>query len=160
MSESQFDPNVFLDATTTEAATKRPPLPETNPASPDGLYQGILKLPKFREWQGKKDPSQSGWAVDVPVMIDVPQQLQDQLKLQSQVQLTSGGFVDMTPQGAIDWSPGRNRVLRNFREATSQNTAGQAWAPRMLEGKVVKVKIVHDIYEGDVVDKVGNVFKL
>jgi hypothetical protein len=156
---SQFDPNLFLDATTTEAATKRPPLPETNPATSDGLYVGILKLPKFREWQGKKDPTQSGWAIDIPVMIDVPAQLQDSLKLQPQVQLTAGGFVDTTPQGALDWAPGRNRVLRNLRDATGQNVAGQVWNPRMLEGKPVKVKITHDMYESDVVDKIGNVFK-
>ena len=159
MDISQFDPATFLDATTTEAATRRPPLPVDNPASPDTLYTGVIQEPKMRTWQGKKDPSQSGLAIDIPVLIDVPGQLQDQLKLPAQIQLTAGGFVDLTAQGLMDWSPGKNSTLRRYREATGLNVAGQTFSPRMLQGKVVKVKITHELYNGDIMDKIGNVLK-
>lgn len=160
MSESQFDPNTFLDATTTEAATRRPPLPVENPVSPDGLYQGILGEPKFRSFAGTKDPSKTYLAFDIPVTIEVPSQLQDSMKLQPQVQLTGGGFVDVTEAGMLDWSPGKNGTARRYREATGTNVAGQTFNFRMLAGKPVRVKIVHDVYQGDIVDKIGNVLKM
>lgn len=157
MSEiSPFDPALFLDATTTEAATRRPPLPIENPASPDGLYTGVLGEPKMRKWSSEKG---NGWACDILITVEVPPQLQDTLHLQPQVVLMGGGFVDTTPGNALDWSPGRNRMLRNYREATNQNKAGENFSLRMLTGKPVKVQIKHDIYQGDTVDKVNNVFK-
>lgn len=156
---SAFDPTAFLDATTTEAATRRPPLPIENPAATDGLYIGVLGEPKVRAWQGTKDPSKSGFACDIPVTLDVPAQLQEQLKLQPQVILTGGGFIDTTPSGAMDWAPGRNRVLRTYRDATGNNVPGQPFSLRMLAGKVVKVKIANELYQGDVLDKISTVLK-
>lgn len=159
MDASAFDPATFLDATTTEAATRRPPLPVENPAAPDGCYVAVIGEPKPRAWQGKNDPTKSGLACDVPLVIDVPAQLQDQLKLPPQVTLTGGGFVDLTEAGQIDWAPGRNRTWRAYREATGLNTPGQPFNFRMLQGKVVKVKVAHEVYQGDIMDKVATVLK-
>jgi len=157
--ESAFDPASFLDATTTEAATRRPPLPIEAPGSADGLYVALVGEPKIRAWQGKADPSKSGFACDIPITIEVPAQLQEKLKLQPQVILTGGGFIDTTPGGALDWSPGKNRVLRQYRDATGQNVAGQPFSLRMLAGKVVKVRISQEMYEGDMLDKIAGIFK-
>lgn len=156
---SQFDPASFLEATTTEAGTRRPPLPVENPASSDGLYIGIIGEPKIRTWTGKKDPTQSGIACDLPIKIEVPQQLQDQMKLQPNVTLTDGFIVDLTAGGTIDWSPGKNRRATIFREATGTNKVGEPFAFKMFAGKVVKVKIDHEMYEGDILDKVKTVLK-
>ena len=155
---SAFDPALFLEATTTEAATRRPPLPVENPASADHLYTGLIGEPKMRTWQGKKDPTQSGIAIDIPISIEVPSQLQDQLKLQPNITLTYGFIVDLNA-GAIDWAPGRNRQARIVREATSLNVAGVPFSFKMLQGKVVKVKVENDIYNGDVVDKISTLLK-
>lgn len=156
---SAFDPQAFLDASTTEAATRRSALPVENPASPDGLYTGILGEPKPRTFAGKKDPTKTYFAVDIPVTIDVPGQLQDSLKLPPQLQLTGGGFVDLNDAGLVDWSPGRNTTLRKYRDATGTNVPGQSFNLRMLQGKVVKVKVENELYNGDIVDKVSNVLK-
>lgn len=159
MDISQFDPSQFLDATTTEAASRRPPLPVENPATSDHLYTGILSEPVMRTWQGKKDPGQSGIACDFKVTIEVPPQLQDQLKLQPQVILNGGFIVDLTENGQIDWSPGRNSRTRIYREATGLNTAGKPFSFRQFAGKIVKVKIEHELYQGEIVDKIGTVLK-
>src|SRR3990167_6994349 len=42
MSQSQFDPALFLDAQVNEVNTRRPPLPATNPASTDGFYTAVV----------------------------------------------------------------------------------------------------------------------
>lgn len=156
---SAFDPAAFLDATTTEAATRRPPLPIENPASADNLYTAIIGEPKIRAWTGKVDPSKSGFACDIPISIEVPAELQEKLKLQPQVILTGGGFIDTTPQGAMDWAPGKNRVMRQYRDATGLNVPGQPFNMRMLQGKVVKVRVSQEMYEGDMLDKIAGVFK-
>ena len=156
--DSAFDPNSFLDATTTEAAVRRPPLPIMNPASADGLYTGVLGEAKMREWTGRADPSKSGYACDIPVVIEVPPQLQETLKLQPQLTLMGGGFVDVD-KGTLDWAPGRNRVLRSYRDATGLNVPGQPFNLRMLTGKMVKVQIDNEMYQGDILDKIKNVLK-
>jgi len=46
---SNFDPSQFLDATTTEALVKRPPLP----AGQD--FIGTIGEPKVRGWESKKE---------------------------------------------------------------------------------------------------------
>lgn len=160
MDPSAFDPTSFLDATTTEAATKRAPLPVENPASDDHTYMGVIKEMKPpRMWTGKQDPSKKGFAIDFSVMIDVPAQLQQELKLPAQLPLFDSFMVDTTAQGSIDWSPGKNRRARIYRDATDMNVEGQLFSFRMLEGKVVKIIIAHEMYEGDVMDKIKTVVK-
>ena len=39
------------------------------------------------------------------------------------------------------------------------NTAGQAFSFRAMIGRLIKVKIAHEIYEGEVYDRVGAVAK-
>ena len=50
---SAFDVSAFLDTTTTEANSRRDPLPTTE------SYIGTLGEPKFRSFQGTKDPTQT-----------------------------------------------------------------------------------------------------
>ena len=142
---SQFDPQSFLDATITEVSAKRQPLP----AGQD--FVGTIKDVKPRAWQGKKDPSQSGIAMDV--QIEIPQDSGPA------VLLTDGIMLDTTEGGAIDLAPGRNGKLRRYREALDMNTAGQAFSFRAMIGRLIKVKIKHEVYEGEVYDRVDGVAK-
>ena len=65
-----FDPDAFLQSTTTEAATKRPPLP----AGMD--FIATIKELKFRSSQGKKDPTKTYTFMDVTFLVQVPMALQ------------------------------------------------------------------------------------
>lgn len=136
---SLFSPETFLDATTTEESVKRPPMP----AGRD--FTATLKEVKSRTWQGKQDPTKSGIAIDVKVEFD--------LTAYPDVRAIVGGIdkviindsimLDLTEQGAIDYSPGRNGRLRMYRDATDLNKSGQPFSIRMFEGRLVRARIKH-----------------
>ena len=150
---SQFDPQSFLDAQITEAFSKRPPLPI-------GEYTAVIGEISARAWQGKADPTKSGIAWDVPLAIEVPADIQASLGLsQSTINIKDGIMLDLTDAGMIDSGPGKNRKLRNYREATGTNKPGEVFSARKLTGCVVKVKISHDIWEGEPIEKVNGVAK-
>ena len=133
---STFDPNAFLDATTTEAAVKRPPLPV----------------------QGKKDPSKTYTFMDVKFKIEIPPHLVSK-GYPEVVQLTGGVGVDVIGS-ALDWSPGKNRQLARYREALDMNKPGVAFSPRSMIGRQLKVRIKHEPYEGEIYDRIDSVSKL
>lgn len=153
---SAFDPTSFLDATTTEANTRRPPLP----AGMD--FIAIIGEPKSRAWQGKKDPTQSGIAIDLPLEInleaypDVKAQLGGGV---TKILLTDSIMLDLTPAGTIDNSPGKNGKLRRYRESLEMNNPGEPFSFRMMQGRTLKVKVKHETYEGEILDKVDTVAK-
>lgn len=162
---SQFDANVFLDAQQTEVNERRPPLPVENPYSADGLY--IAQIGEITTASGtieKGDRAGQPWlSMVVPLKIDVPPEMRDAMKLPPQVTLTDRAFVDLTPDGkGIDNSPGRNSRQKEYREAADMNQPGVPFSWRALTGKVVKVKVTHDMYEGNIQErlpKYGAIFK-
>lgn len=151
---SQFDPNLFLDATTTEALVKRPPLP----AGIDIV--GTIGEIKASAWQGKADPTKSGIKFDVPIKFDLTAypDLHKQIGADS-VTLTDTIMLDTTESGAIDYAPGKNAKLRRYREALGMNAPGEPFAPRSMQGRLIKAKIKHDPYEGEIYDKIDSVAK-
>ena len=154
MSEtSQFDPQSFLDAQITEAFVKRPPLPV-------GDYTAVIGEIAARTWQGKKDPTKSGIAWDVPLTIEIPAAIQQELGLtNSTITLQDSVMIDLTPNGTINTAPGANRRLRAYRDATDNNVPGKPFSARMLTGAVVTVKIAHDIWEDAPVEKISGIAK-
>lgn len=153
---SPFDPVAFLDATISEINERRQPLPTENPASPDALYTAVIGeiAPKSGEKDGKP------WLqMAVPLKIDVPQQLQDSLKLPAQITLTDRVFIDLTDQGLVNNAPGYNRGQKKYRDATGMNQAGASFSWRKLQGQPVKVKISHEMYEGATQERIGGVSK-
>lgn len=158
---SQFDPNQFLDAQTSEVNERRPPLPVENPVSPDGLYTAIIGEPKTETGTiSKGDRSGQPWvSVVIPLQIEVPGQLQEALKLGPTLTITDRAFLDLTPQGSIDNAPGRNRRQRMYREALDLNKPGDVWSWRKAQGGVVKVKIDHEMYEGVPQERIGSITK-
>lgn len=154
---SAFDPSSFLDTTTTDALTRRPPIP----AGKELL--GIIGEPKPRQSQGKKDPNATYTFLDLPVEFDLASQdpnLAAQIG-QDKVTLTYGFMIDITASGGLDTSAGKNGRLRQLREALSMNVPGQTFNPRMLQGRQARFKISHRVNEmdGEIYDQIDGVAK-
>ena len=156
---SAFDPNVFLTAQTTEINEKRSPLPVENPASPDGLYTAVIGEIKTSSGIIEKgERTGQPWvSMLVPCRIQVPAELQA-LGLPPELTLTDRAFLDLTPQGGIDNSKGKNRQQRVYREATGLNKPGEPFAWNMLQGRVIKLKLTHELYEGNIQERISGVF--
>lgn len=151
MNMSAFDPSSFLDATIDTPTEKRPPLPV-------GDYTATIGEIAVRPWQGKKDPTKSGIAYDIPLTIEVPADVQAALGISvSTLSLKDSIMLDLTDNGTIDNSPGKNRRLRVYREAADLNKPGDVFSARKLTGVVIKVKIGHDLWEGQPIEKVEGV---
>jgi len=159
---SGFDPKLFLDAQVSETNERRPPLPAENPFSPDGTYISIMKEPITDTGIIEKDGPRKGepWlSMAVQHQIEVPQQLQDSMKLQPVVVITDRVFIDLTPQKTIDNAPGRNRRQRLYREALDLNKSGDVWNWRKVTGQAVKVKIEHEMYNGEPQDRISTILR-
>lgn len=156
---SAFDPSIFLDAQTTEVNEKRPPIPVENPAAADGLYTAVIGEIKAESGTiGKGERVGQPWvSMIIPLRIQVPAEVQG-LGLPPELTLTDRAFLDLTPQGAMDNSKGKNRQQRVYRDATDMNKPGEPFAWRMLTGRVVKVKITHEMYEGNLQERPSGVF--
>lgn len=149
---SVFDPASYLDATISEPTVRRPPLP----AQRD--FIGTIKDVKARAWQGKADPSKSGIAWDVQIEIDLSA-YPDVLSSvgQDKVLLTDGIMLDLTEGGLIDQAKGKNNKLRKYRDALDMNKPGDNFSGRVMIGRLIRVKIKNETYEGDILDKVESV---
>ena len=156
---SSFDPNVFLDAQMTEVNEKRPPLPAENPASSDGLYDAVIgEITTKTGVMEKGDRAGQPWvSMVIPLRVQVPAEVQA-LGIAPELTLTDRAFLDLTPQGSVDNSKGKNRAQRNYRDATGMNKPGEPFAWRMLQGRMVKVKMTHELYEGAIQERVAGVF--
>lgn len=150
---SNFDPALFLDSTFTAPLIRRPPLAPQE-------YQSTISKVTIRPWKKKDDPTVGGLALDVVHEITVPVDQQQRIGAEK-VMLTHGGFIDLTPDGkGLDNSPGKNRTSRYYREATDLNKPGDTFSYRMLIGKMVKVRVINEMFENEPVDKIDSVAKL
>jgi hypothetical protein len=154
---SAFDPSVYLDSTTEEALTRRPPLPV-------GDYVGTVGEPKPRAWTSKKEDAKvkSGVSLDIPVTIDLTAypDVMDSLGGLTQVTVQASLFLDMKDPKTIDWGVGKNGGLRRWREALEMNVAGQPFSIRQMTGRQIRVRIKHRIYEGEQFDEIDTVAKV
>ena len=149
---SSFDPALFLDVTMDAPTEKRDPLPI-------GDYTAVIGEVTSRAWQGKADPTKSGIALDVLLTIDVPAEIQASLGLGSTLNLKDSIMLDLTDSGMIDNSKGKNRQLRNYREALDMNKSGDVFSPRKMQGQVITVKVTHEIYQDAPVERISGVTK-
>lgn len=159
MTNSAFDPTQFLTAQITEANEKRPPLPTENPDDPNGFYMAVIGEIKPESGTiSKGDRIGQPWvSMVIPLRVQVPLSVQA-LGLPPELTITDRAFLDLTPQGSIDNSKGKNRAQRAYREATGLNKAGEAFAWAQLQGKPVKVKITHEMYKESISERIGGVF--
>lgn len=154
-STSAFNPETFLDQTTSEQGQRRPPVAS-------GLdFVGVIGEPKARSVQGKKDPTQSYVFCDIPITLDLTTHPSEAARVgQEKVTLRHSISLDFTPQGALDWAPGKNRALTAYREALGLNEKGQSFSPRMLVGRFIRAKVGHRTNEGDVYDEIASVTRV
>lgn len=154
---SAFDPTTYLDATLTEASTRRPPLPVR-----DFIGQILEVKSRSGSFTDKKTgDSRSYVALDIPIEIDISSD-PELVKVQgtSKITLTDSLFLDLKDNGFIDNSPGKNNKLRRYREALDMNQDGQPFAPRMMSGRPIRAKIKHELYEGETYDRIDSVAKV
>lgn len=149
---SAFDPSTFLDSSIDEPSIRRPPLPMGTEII------GIIGEPKVRSGQQKADPSKTWTTVDLPIEIDLTSRPDIKAIVGvDKVVITDGVMLDISPAGTIDNSPGKNGKMRRYREATGLNQPGQSFSFRMLQGRPVKVKIKHRMWEGEAFDDIDAV---
>lgn len=157
MNDSTFDPNQFLDATTTEALVKRPPIPAGS------VILGIITDAVARSWTSKKEDAKvkAGIAVDLKIELNLTSYPDIQKVVGAdQVIMTPGIMLDMKDDGkSIDWSTGKNGNLRRYREALGMNNPGESFSIRQMVGRPILVKIKHRTYEGEFYDEVDSVAK-
>lgn len=155
-SVSQFDPSVFLDAQITDANEKRPPLPVDNPDDANGLYLAVIGEIKTDSGTiGKGDNMGKPWvSMLIPLRLQIPPAVQG-LGLPQELTITDRAFLDLTASGGLDNAKGKNRRQKDYRDATGTNVAGVPWAWRQLQGKTVKVKINHELYQDQIQERIG-----
>lgn len=142
-----FDAEQFLNITVDSPFIDRIPLPV-------GDYTAIVGTIKPRTWVSKKD-AKSGIALDIPLVVDVPAEAQQSCGFGPTTQLTDSAIIDLAESGAgFDFSPGKNRVLKEYREAIDLNKPGEKFSLPMLQGKVIRIRVTHDVYEGKPREKI------
>ena len=149
---SAFDPDQFL-AQTVEQANDNKIVP-----CPAGEFMGYVKDFKARQWTSKKDPSNSGVALDITWSID--DQGVKQLLDRDEVTVKQGIMLDMTEQGGLDMGKGKNVGLGRLREALGLNVPGQAFSIPMLSGRVAKLTVAHRVDGEDIYAEVKMVAKV
>lgn len=149
---SAFDPQVLLSATTEQASERRAPLPV-------GEYTATIGEITARQWNSR-DGTKSGVALDIPLLIEVPAEVQADLGLNSTLTFKDGIMLDLTETGGIDYSKGKNGRLRLYRDALDMNKAGEPFAPTLMQGRYIKVRISHEDYEGWPRERVGTVSQI
>jgi len=149
---SDFDPSKFLDGATEQVSERMPNLP------PGQDYISQITDVTFRQVQGKKDVTAVYLFMDVKHSIDtkgIPE-------YPSPSRTIVDGFIVNTREdnpNAIDYSPGKNGRIRQYRDALGMNEAGQVFAPRAMIGRYVRVKTKLDPYEGEFFDKIDSLAK-
>jgi hypothetical protein len=129
-----FDPASLLESTTEQVLdTKLAPIPE-------GEFVSMVDQVAINSWTSKKDPSLSGLRLDVTYTIE-----DDALKAQldrEKITIRQGILLDLTEDGkGIDYGKGKNINLGRLREACGLNTPGQPFAPLLMVGRPVKIRV-------------------
>jgi hypothetical protein len=154
-----FDPNSFISQETTTASEKRPPVPAQD-------YVATITDLKADRWQSKdKIDEVTGELKSGPLFIftltlDLPEAVKEACKIK-QLVLTDRVMLDVVPGGsALDFSIGKNNRLRLYREATDLNRPGEPFSPGMLVGKLLKVRVTHEVYQGVIQERAGALSKI
>lgn len=149
-----FDPNTFLADTVTGANdTKYIPVPQ-------GEYPAIIKSVAARQMPSKADPGKQVTVVDV--VYDIDDQTVREVTGLDNPTVRQSVFLDLTPQGKLDMSKGKNIGLGKLREALGLNDPNKPFAFQDLTGRAAIVAVEHTPgkNEGEVYANVSKVGKL
>ncbi len=156
MSE-MFDFNAFLDQTTDVASERRPPVPALD-------YLATITDVGMKSWQSKDKYNEdgtlkSGAMLEISVELQLPEEVKAMSKI-DKLTLTERPIVDLLPdRSGIDYGVGKNGRLRQYREATNLNAPGQPFSPRMLIGRMIRVRVNHEEYQGNLQERIGGIAK-
>lgn len=153
----QFDPATYLDVEISEPSVRRPPIPA-------GDYNAVIGEVKPEAWSGKPGGAaegKTGMKYQVPLNLDLPAEVAAQVGLKEPIlKLTDSVMLDLTDNGAIDNSPGKNGKLRRYRDALDMNKPGDVFSARKMMGRPVRVKISHELYQGEIMERIDSVSKI
>jgi hypothetical protein len=151
---SNFDPEQFLGAALDAPLSKRPPADAGVP------YSATIQTPKIRAWSSEKGGvARSGFAADIPLEITLTPEVAARVG-QPTIILSDSVFLDTTSDGKLDMSPGKNRGLRRYYEATDLNKPGTTLSH--LAGRMVKCVLKHDLASdgsGDIYERLNGITK-
>lgn len=156
MSE-MFDFNAFLDQTTESALERRPPVPALD-------YRATINDVGMKPWTSQDKYNEdgtlkSGLFMVVTLELELPDEVKTMCKIEK-LTLTDRPMIDLLPdRSGIDYSLGKNGRLRMYRDATGTNVAGQPFSPRMLVGRMLRVRVTHEDYQGNLQERVGALSK-
>jgi hypothetical protein len=133
MSLSAFDPDAFASASTNESNdTKFMNVPA-------GEYVAVIDKVEVRKTDGnEKNPDGSvvcdlTWAIDDAKL---------EAELGRRPTVRQGIFLDVTPDGKLDFGKGKNVTLGKTREALGMNEAGKSFNLLQLQGAgPAKIKV-------------------
>ena len=146
-----FDAQSFLDAAVTTANdTKLIPVPM-------GEYTGVIEKIAPRPWQSQ-DGTQSGVSLDVTWIVE--DENVKALLGRTSVTVRQNIMLDVTPEGSMDMSKGKNVGIGRLREAVGKNTPGESFSFAMLPGLMAKIDVKHREYKGDMFAEVKAVAKM
>jgi hypothetical protein len=148
--DSSFNPEQFLGAALTAPLTKRPPADAGIP------YSAVIQVPKIRPWTSEAKGT-SGFAADIPLEITLPDAVASKVG-QPKITLSDSVFLDTTPSGGLDMSPGKNRGLRRYYDATGLNRPGTTMGH--LAGQLVKCVVKHEVARdgsGDIYERIDQI---
>jgi hypothetical protein len=150
--DSNFNPEQFLGAALTAPLTKRPPADAGRP------YFATVQTPKIRPWSSEKGGvSRAGFAADIALEIQLPPDVATKVG-QEKITLTDSVFLDTTDAGGLDMSPGKNRGLRRYYDATGLNKPGTTMGH--LAGQMVKCVLKHEVAKdgsGDIYERIDGI---
>lgn len=145
-----FNPQAFLDATFNDAnSTEIINLDE-------GEYQAQSGEIEITTWQSR-DGSKSGLKLLVPWEI-MDEGAKAKTK-RNKIVVRQDVMLDITENGTLDMSEGKNTNLGRLRDATGLNQKGAPFNMRMLSGRMAKVKVGLREYEGRRFEEVRGVAK-
>lgn len=136
ISMSTFDPNSFLNAQLTDANST------TFVPCPPGEYHAVtVEEPKFRENQGKADPSKSYLSMDILWEISDPAVVE--VTSRNPTRVRQSILIDRNDTGNLDMGKGKNIALGRLREAVGLNEPGKPFSFRQLAGQTAKVTVIN-----------------
>lgn len=133
---SIFDPNV-LKAMTFEGSNSTESIPV-----PVGEWPFIVDSFKIDAWTKRDDPTTGGLKFTAMLDVSCPEVSEKTKREKNLVRFE--GFLDMTPDGGLDFGEGMNVSLGRFRTAVKLNTPGMPWTFDMFVGRTGgRAKVSH-----------------
>lgn len=132
---SAFDPTAFEAVSTEPLSTSVTPIPK-------GEHAVQIEDYKFSPGTSRKD-GKSYMALDITYRFFDDDGSLAQL-LGREPKLTKAIFLDVSPQGGLDMTKGKNIQLGKIREALNQNIPGQPWSLPMIKGQPLRILVTED----------------